>query len=199
MVITLTNIEKIDYAYKMMEAKYKKHQAIISIKNFLTRLEPKLITGTNGAREYIESFSSFDLFEILADYSVTKFVKEKFPITLTEEEITILGYDLEGKFNIHPRTAIEFFTVYNAINPFFARTALSCSKNIKPLLISSFVEDRYNNPKPELFDNEDIAKIITLNKNGKDVKYMMSKNTIHQAVATMKKEEMEENFDFKLQ
>lgn len=184
--------EKLDEIYRIMEAKYKKEQALKSMDFFLKTLDKNYITRTNGARKIAEDFSSYDLFNVLSDYAISKFILEKYPVTFTEEELTLIANDFNGQLEIHYKTAIEFFALYNAINPFFAYNALLSSKNIKPLLIELFIHDRYKKERRDFLLTAPIASIVTIKRNGKDKKYLMSRYATSKAAEQIKREDSED-------
>jgi len=137
------HVEKIDKAYELLKIKYGEGTALRNIEQFLKTGNAEFITRFNGARELVKDITYADVFEILSKYALLSFVRNNKQVTLTEEDVNINVNDLDGKIHFTASSAIETLVLINAINPFYGYTGIAVSKNLKEIVIKSFVFERY--------------------------------------------------------
>lgn len=186
-------IQNIDKAYTLLKIKYGEATALRNIEQFLKTGNVEFITRFNGARELVKEISYPDLFEILSKYALLSFIRNNKQVTLTEEDININVNDLEGKIHFTPSSAVETLVLINAINPFYGYTGIAVSKNLKEMLIKSFVYERYENNIKDDYE-QDVAKFITIMKNNQPKKYITSLERIGRCTEVIKEEQQEINF-----
>jgi len=191
----MTNIEKIDYAYKQLEIKYGQQVALKNIIEFLKTGQSNYITSTNNARTLASELTYLDKFEILSKYSLMYFLTNKKEVTLTEEEVTRNTNDLNRSIEFTIDSAIETLVLINALNPYFGYNALAISKNMQDKIIESFVIDRYQKLINYDFSSEHIknyAKFIKLNSHGIDKPCFINGENLARNINEIYKQEQDE-------